>query len=539
MNKKTIKQSSLHFRQLVVLSGEQSQVLARAQALLTHAASVVWISTHPSVPHALPAKKAHTLLGQESEAIVFDAHSGLDVNALAALVGTLRGGGALYLLTPPLDVWAHFPDPDYQRFLAYPYQPEHVTGRFLQRFIRLLQTYPVTISPVTAGQSALQAQAQIVAQLRAATAPVVLTADRGRGKSAALGMAASQLLRQNQRVLLTAPAKAAVVSVFKHADADYLPTFIAPDELLQTLPAADVLLVDEAAAIPLPLLLQMLEAYPRCVFATTIHGYEGSGRGFVLRFQQALAAIYPDYQALRLTQPMRWAVNDPLENFINRALLLDTELDQPSCTRCEGQKNTLFQSLNRDDLLADETLLRQVFGLLVAAHYQTRPSDLRQLLDSPTVSVHVLRDAEQIIAVALLSREGGLDAALTAAIHAGKRRPHGHLVPQTLTFHAQIAGAAELVCERVMRIAVHPAYQRQGWGARLLAQLTAYTQQSGADYMSVSYAHSPALQHFWDTAGFVVARVGFRKDTASGSHSVVQIKPLTKHAGGLLPPTIC
>lgn len=531
MNKKTIKQSILHFRQLIVLSGEQSQVLARAQALLTSGASVhsvVWISTHPSVPHALPAKKAHTLLGQETQAIVFDAHSGLDVNALAALVGTLRGGGILYLLTPPLAVWATFPDPDYRRFTPYPYTPEQVTGRFLQRFIRLLREYPAVSPHLTATETALDSQAAVVAQIIAATAPVVLTADRGRGKSAALGMAASQLRRQNQRVLLTAPAKATVVSVLKHAAADYLPTFIAPDDLLQTLPDADVLLVDEAAAIPLPLLLQMLKHYPRCVFATTIHGYEGSGRGFVLRFQRTLAAIYPNYHALRLTQPMRWAANDPLETFINHVLLLDTELYQPPFFPC-----TIYQQLDRDDLIHNESLLRQIFGLLVAAHYQTRPSDLRQLLDAPALSVHVLMAGECVVAVALLSREGGLDAALTAAIQAGKRRPHGHLVPQTLTFHAQLAGAAELVCERVMRIAVHPAYQGQGLGAQLLTQLLAYTAASGADYFSVSYAHTPALQRFWERAGLRVARVGWRKDTASGSHSVVQVQALSARAVAL------
>ncbi len=483
---------------------------------------MLWITTAP-IEGALPAKKAHTLLGQETDVLVFDAHSGFDVNAFAAMSGTLRGGGTLYLLTPPLDAWATFPDPDYQRFLPYPYTLEQVRGRFLARFVQLLRTFDSTPVLVTE-ESAVVSQATVVAQILAAQAPVVLSADRGRGKSAALGLAASEWIAAGKRVLLTSPARATVDSVFKHAQ--HAPLFIAPDALLQTLPTADVLLVDEAAAIPVPLLLQMLQHYPRCVFATTLHGYEGSGRGFALRFQQQLQAVAPQWLALRLFTPIRWVENDPLERFINRALLLDVELLPP----CAGIDGVIYRLLQRDALAQNESLLQQVFALLVTAHYQTRPSDLRQMLDAPDISIHVLQQRGMIVAVALLSREGGLDAALTAAIHAGKRRPHGHLVPQTLTFHAQIAHAAELRCERVMRIAVHPLQQNQGLGAQLLEHLLGFAAQEGADYVGVSYAMTPALQHFWEKAGFVIARVGFRKDTASGSHSVVQVKALSVRA---------
>ena len=240
--------------------------------------------------------------------------------------------------------------------------------------------------------------------------------------------------------------------------------------------------------------------------------------------------LAPGWKSIRLQQPIRWAENDPLECFINHTLLLDVDL--APCPPCEerggeGGGDVQYCQLNRDNLAQNEPLLRQLFGLLVTAHYQTRPSDLRQMLDAPDISIHVLQQGESIFAVALLSREGGLDADLTTAIHAGKRRPHGHPVPQTLTFHAGIAGAAELVCERVMRIAVHPNLQGQGLGSQLLGHLVAYVESSGADYIGVSYALTPALLRFWEHAGFRLARVGHRKDTASGSHSAVQIRGLT------------
>ncbi|MDQ5769720.1 tRNA(Met) cytidine acetyltransferase TmcA [Thiothrix subterranea] len=497
------------------------------QCLLPAEGEVFWLTGNA-------IKKAHTLLGQECDALVFDAHSGFDVNAFAAVSGTLRGGGTLFLLIPPLDAWADFPDPDYRRFIPYPYQPEDVQGRFLQRLVRLLdgkegECHSPLQGKVFVGAYCirpLQSKQSIAIQtIVQANVPVVLTADRGRGKSAALGMAASQLQAAGKRVLLTAPSRATVATVFKHAENP--PSFFAPDDLLQTLPQGDVLLVDEAAAIPVPLLLKMLEHYPRCVFSTTLHGYEGSGRGFALRFQKELDARVAGWQAVRLHTPIRWAENDPLECFINRALLLDADVGEGVCNT---PLNSLYRELNRDELAHNEPLLRQLFGLLITAHYQTRPSDLRQMLDAPDISIHVLEQHGVILAVALLSREGGLDAELTAAIHAGTRRPHGHPIPQTLTFHAKIPGAATLICERVMRIAVHPDWQNHGLGAHLLEHLLGFATRSGADYMGVSYAMTPPLLRFWGRAGFVLARIGFRKDTASGSRSVVQVKALSAAA---------
>lgn len=444
------------------------------------------------------------------------------------------GGGTLFLLTPPLDEWAVFADPDYRRFIPYPYVPEDVQGRFLRRLVRLLRrsdfSPTISLHEEDVGLKP-DPQAAAITTILQSEVPVVLTADRGRGKSAALGMAASQLLAAGKRVLLTAPSRATVATVFKHAE--HSPAFFAPDDLLQTLPQGDVLLVDEAAAIPVPLLLKMLEQYPRCVFSTTLHGYEGSGRGFALRFQKELDVRAPAWQAVRLQQPIRWAENDPLERFINQALLLDADL--APCPPCgeragDGGECAEYRQLDRDELAQNEPLLRQLFGLLITAHYQTRPSDLRQMLDAPDISIHVLERQDSIVAVALLSREGGLDAELTAAIHAGTRRPHGHPVPQTLTFHAKIPGAAQLVCERVMRIAVHPTLQQQGLGAQLLQHLLGFAATNGADYVGVSYAMTPELLRFWERAGFVLARVGFRKDTASGSRSVVQVKALSAAA---------
>ncbi len=538
--------------------------MQRACELWRDVPSALWISNStPSVNAAalvLPASKALTVLGREFHLLIFDAWSGLDVNALAAVSGTVRAGGTLVLLTPPWARWSQYPDPDCQRFLPHPWQPAQVDSHFIRRSLRLLHECGPEAVAGPAGwrvepeKVATQCQARVAATTRdqqqalhailGTAHPVVLSADRGRGKSAVLGMAARQFQIDGLTVVLTAPARAMVHSVMQHAappgaasprnKADNPVDFYAPDDLLQAKPQADVLLVDEAAAIPLPLLLALLRHYPRCVFATTLQGYEGSGRGFVLRFQRALDRLYPGWLALQLQQPIRWQAGDPLEAFINRWLMMDAA-ETAQQERTETRADTVafkpadikYRLISAAELSDNEPKLREVFHLLVNAHYQTRPSDLRQLLDGPHISVHVLEWRQQVCAVALLAREGGLAPELTAAIHAGQRRPHGHLLAQSLTFHAGIAGAACLHGERIMRIAVAAPYQRQGLGSLLLAQLRAYAERAAADYLGVSYAASPELAAFWQAAGFQSVRLGHRKDKASGSRSLMQVAGLS------------
>src|SRR5690606_13736438 len=149
---------------------------------------------------------------------------------------------------------------------------------------------------------------------------------------------AGRLLRQGlQRIVVTAPRMDASAAVFAHARR-VLPEaeaargivrlggacieFVAPDELVLAPRHVDLVLVDEAAAIPTPLLEQMLRRHARIVFATTIHGYEGTGRGFAVRFHQVLDRLAPGWSQLRMGTPIRWAPGDPLERFVFDALLL-------------------------------------------------------------------------------------------------------------------------------------------------------------------------------------------------------------------------
>ncbi len=54
--------------------------------------------------------------------------------------------------------------------------------------------------------------------------------------------------------------------------------FLPPAEAVDAAGDADVVIADEAAALPVRLLAGLLDA-PAAAFVTTVHGYEGAGRG--------------------------------------------------------------------------------------------------------------------------------------------------------------------------------------------------------------------------------------------------------------------
>jgi tRNA(Met) cytidine acetyltransferase len=303
--------------------------------------------------------------------------------------------------------------------------------------------------------------------------------------------------------------------------------FRAPDELLRDTPQADVLLVDEAAAIPAPLLEGLLIRYSRIAFATTVHGYEGTGRGFAVRFNRSLDRYSNSWKQLTLAEPIRWAADDPLERLVFRMLLLDANATPDSVLQKVDVDRCTIERLDRDQLLADETKLSELFGLLVLAHYRTRPLDMRHLLDGPNLSVYALCRGQHVAATALVADEGGFDAATARAIAAGRTRPHGHLLPETLAAHQGLAEAPGLRAARIMRIAVHPGVQRRGLGLQLVRHITREAAAAGYDYIGSSFGASSELLEFWKRPGWLPVRVSIQAGASSGYHSVVLLKALS------------
>ncbi len=508
-------------------------------------ASKIWLGDSHS--QAVPAQKSRQILGSEYALAVMDMHSGLHPNALAALAGSVIGGGVLIMLIPPQSQWAELADPDYERLATYPLLWQQLPRRFIHHIQASLQRYidagegffcvaqqddsrPVgaihesplrAIAPTASRAIALQptsSQREVMRALMAHQGVSVLLAERGRGKSAALGFAAQQWLAAGRRVLLTAPSRQAAASVFRHAGtAENVLAFCAPDGILaDEAIQADILLVDEAAAISLPMLLALVARFPCIVFASTTDGYEGTGQGFVLRFLRELDRRTPGWQPLTLDAPVRWAEGDALERWLYEALLLRAH-EQVLASVVDAAPEVEVLSISQNALLENPALLQAVYGLLRSAHYRTTPDDLRFLLDGPALSIYLLQRGADVLAVALIVEEGSIDADMAGEIAAGRRRPRGHLLVQTLAVHLNQPMYLRERVARVVRIAVHTQWQSRGLGSRLLQAVMADQRVRGVHSIGSSFSATPEVLAFWQKNGFELLRLGHKRQASSAA----------------------
>lgn len=104
------------------------------------------------------------------------------------------------------------------------------------------------------------------------------------------------LLRQlGGEAIVTAPTRSAVEVLASFAGETL--RFMAPDALLASKEKAAWLIVDEAAAIPAPLLRQLVSRFPRTLLTTTVQGYEGTVSRVpaeILRQSAPSAIVHPE-----------------------------------------------------------------------------------------------------------------------------------------------------------------------------------------------------------------------------------------------------
>ena len=556
-------------RQCVALIGESEWCFNASENLLANfdSAAILWVSDDNAIKsNCVKPKQVKSQLGKEFDAVVFDGLTELSADSLGIVVGTIRAGGVLILLLSSSQqggLWA-------KRFNAIlaRYSVDNPLFHTIRQFEELPNLETLTSQTKdyqTVGQTdAITAIIHVVEGHR--RRPLVISADRGRGKSAALGMAAAQLiLKGKQRILVTAPSLSTTDTLFSHA-AVLLPQatlsrglivlgksrieFMAPDAIIEAQPEVDLLLVDESAAIPVAMLTKLLVHYSRLVFATTLHGYEGTGRGFAIRFNNMLDLHAPGWKQHHMVQPIRWSDNDRVEEFSFDALLLNA-----SAVADESLAKCLLTDCNIDKvdkvaLIEDELALTELFGLMVMAHYRTRPSDLKMMLDRDDISVYAMRYQGHIVATAWLVDEGSLDEAMAEAIYKGTRRPAGHLLPQSLLAHTGLIDAGGLRYRRIMRIAVHPALQRKGLATSLISTIAKEAESDKIDALGISYSIDNDLLHFWQVTGFQVVRLGMHKSHVSEGRALMMLKALStegeqfvvkakKHFSGQWPELLC
>jgi len=500
-------------------------------------------------------------LGTENDLLIY-ADADFHPDAFAALSGTIAAGGLFVWICPP-------------------YLTNNLDNLFLQRIWQkakqnndvyvlsadqqhlpelssepLLKEGELARAQLRDDCRTLEQQQAVVAIDKVATGhrkrPLVLTADRGRGKSSALAIAVANRLRdksvvEGQKIIVSAPHIDALGVFFNQLQVscpegkyhqctfsfnNHRVEFIAVDVLLSEKPTASLLLIDEAAAIPVYILSQMLDSYHRVVFSSTQHGYEGAGRGFAVKFKQILREKTPDFKKLHLHQPIRWALNDPLEAFVFDAFLFNgiDECNYVSSV-VGGETSTTaltFSQINQQQLIENESLLQQVFAVLVTAHYQTTPSDLKLLINNCSVRLFIVSSSERVVAVALTLLEGKVSGQEVVDVAQAKRRLKNQFLPQSLFLHNHCQQAFDYQYLRIMRIAVLPSFQQLGIGSQLLTNIYQYGQQNNIDMLGTSFGANESLLRFWFAAGYHILRLGFTTDKASGEYSALCLLPLSK-----------
>ncbi|KAJ7447247.1 GNAT acetyltransferase 2-domain-containing protein [Mycena latifolia] len=385
---------------------------------------------------------------------------------------------------------------------------------------------------------------------------VTLTAARGRGKSAALGLAiAAALAHGYSNIFVTSPSPENLKTLFEfifkgmdvlgyeeHLDYDIMqsvPTegskaavvrvdvfkghrqtiqYIQPQDA-HVLGQAELVIIDEAAAIPLPLVRNLIGPY--LVFlASTINGYEGTGRSLSLKLIQQLrestrpslskapagtAASKDDdvsapakkhpkpapkartLRELKLTTPIRYGAGDRIEKWLYNVLCLNASIASSSSHRGTPHPSTctLFY-VNRDTLFsyhpASEVFLQRMMALYVASHYKNQPNDLQMLSDAPAHHLFVLlppiKDDEEVLpeplVVLQVALEGGLSKDTVMDASGRGRSASGDMIPWVLSGQFLESGFAALKGGRIVRVACDPDYAGMGYGSRALEALNSF-----------------------------------------------------------------
>lgn len=531
---------------------------------------MLWVGVEPEPPRfeVVPPARVATRLGRSYTAVVLDAHDELDADVLGQSHGLVRGGGALVLRMAERGAG---PSPAARARLAVlPYGPGDVGTRFHAHVERALAraAWIETVEPARgftlrcepAGPLTElvehEEQARVVELLlRTWSSPgpsrIAVLADRGRGKSSALGLALRRLAgRVTLRVAVSAPEPAQAQEIFRFALGEppsgepqsgepseppgvrFVPL---PELVFGEAGAFDVIAIDEAAQLPVPLLRRLVEthAHAHLAFATTTHGYEGTGRGFSLRFLEHLDRGPVPVTRLGLSHPIRWDENDPLERLVFDALLLDAEPArlEPALLRAPHDDAIEAVRLDRDALLADEPRLRALFGLLVHAHYRTTPGDLHRLLDAPNLELHALLLHGHVVAATILAHEGALPAALADDVLHGRTRLRAHALADALVAHLGKPAAADLRMLRSVRIATHPLFRRRGLARRLVEHVH---REHAPDLFGTLFGATPELLAFRRSLGYELVRLSASRGARTGEPSVMMLRSRSERARALV-----
>jgi tRNA(Met) cytidine acetyltransferase len=539
-------------------------------------------------------------LGTTQDVLILDLTNDLKPNDVGRLIGIVRGGGLIVMWGPPLESWETVKT-IFKSNLVTPRHPEP-RNIFIRYFVRKLMKHEGiylidadTGKLVKSGQvmrkhskevrsvkipedavfprslyelALTQDQVNVIKLIEDNLVPkpgskhvaVIITSDRGRGKSSAIGIAIIGLIKElmkfknRVRVAVTASDSSAIQSLMMLAEKglnalglEYRKV-VKEGDLIElkgdrfsieywepytvTKLKVDVVVVDEAAGLPVPLLHTIWKNFNRTIYATTIHGYEGAGRGFSVRF---LKKLREDPKTLMITyemsEPIRYSANDPIEKFQFDALLLDAEPDELTDEDIkEIERGNLEYVTYEPEYLfseAGEKELRSLFGIYVLAHYRNEPDDLGRLADAPHHSMRAVRikSSGKIVGAAQLAEEGGLSDELINELLVGGKIP-GNIIPDRLLKYFRLRELGKGIGWRIVRIAVHIDVQGMGIGSFLLNEIVNEAVRRGYSWVGAGFGLSRELLNFWLKNNFKLLHLSPDRNPVSGEYTALVVRPL-------------
>lgn len=452
--------------------------------------------------------------------------------------------------------------------------------------------------------------------------PTSLTAARGRGKSAAMGLAvAGAISFSYSQIYVTSPSPENLITFFEfilkgfdalayqeHLDYTIIRStnpdfnkaivkinltrnnrqtiqYISPTDS-NLLNAADLLIIDEAAAIPLPLVKSLLGPY--LVFmASTINGYEGTGRSLSLKLLSQIQKENNAPPPIKLDESIRYNPDDSVEKWLTSLLCLDVQAIPHLSSGCPTPDNCELYYIDRDALFsyhrAAEHFLQRLVSIFVSSHYKNTPNDLQMLSDAPAHHLFCLLgpitkkdQLPEILVVIQVCLEGKISQKRYNDSIGSKAA--GDLIPWNVSEQFNDREFTKLSGARVVRIATHPNYQRMGYGKKAMQLLKSYYEgkftslnendsavnnddsegyeeineeadllteivkprkkiptllkrlqerkPEALDYIGTSYGLTQELLKFWKNQKFIPVYVSQKENDLTGEHSCIMIASL-------------
>nr|TKS12370.1 UPF0202 protein [Populus alba] len=340
----------------------------------------------------------------------------------------------------------------------------------------------------------------------------------------------------------------------------------------EKLSQVELLVIDEAAAIPLPVVRSLLGPY--LVFlSSTVNGYEGTGRSLSLKLLQQLeeqSQISSKnvegslsgrlFRKIELSESIRYASRDPIESWLNALLvsrcwrsiqyLVSSRLPLPSeCDLYYVNRDTLFSYHKDSELFLQKRMLS---ALYVASHYKNSPNDLQLMADAPAHHLFVCLEGQISRKSAIQSLSEGHQPSgdqipwkfceqfrdtvfpsfsawirFLAAVELLTRYFEGKITPIS---EGDDENDVEIPRVRVTEAAEKVSLLEENIKPRTdLPHLLVHLHERKPEklhYLGVSFGLTLDLLRFWKRRKFAPFYIGQIPNTVTGEHSCMVLKPL-------------